>query len=240
MNIKEVLLEKRGSCYLKEVSLNLLYGFLCGYFFYNTPVMTGMLLIISVAIGHIRGRKRYRKEKKDKDEEDFFEFLIELAERLDSGRNMVNAIDGAKEEIPEGRVKASLDELTKRIGLNYGMDEAFMKISTHFNSSLIINWCRMISLSYQKGSDLQKAIRENRDLFILKKRTSKEVRTVLAKQRLNLLIIKFMPFAILTILISSASQFSQVLYERNGRIVMSIALLLIITAECIAERIIKL
>ncbi len=121
--------------------------------------------------------------------------------------------------------------------MNYGLDEVFEKFAQSFGSRIIKNWSRIITLSYVNGSNLQKAIRENRDLFILKKRTKSEIRTITSRQRLNFLIIKFMPFVIIMILISSSMELSEALYEPAGRVIMTIALVMIYISELIAGKI---
>ena len=137
-------------------------------------------------------------------------------------------------------INKALQNLTRLIGgfgYNYSVEDVFREFSVDFSSDLIKNWSRVISLSYFNGANLQKAIRENRDLFVLSRRTMSEVRAVIAKQKMNLLIIKFMPFVILFILIGSGSEFSKVLYSSQGKVIMSISLILIIIAELAAEKI---
>jgi tight adherence protein B len=224
------------SC-LRETSLGGVYGLLCGIMFYRDIAITAFMMMFFAAIGYIKGRKQEAKENSETDESHFYEFLIELSEGLDTGNNIVNTIREVQKDIPRGRVKNRLGEVIARLGLNYSLDEVFERFSGYFTSGLIKNWSRIIMLSYKNGAELQKAIRENRDLFILKRRTRLEVNAILAKQRFNFMIIKFMPFVIMLILVSSSGEFIKALYDGTGRIVMSAALVLIVASEWIAEKI---
>lgn len=237
MNMKKAVLKRKMPLFLKETSLNLLYGFLCGIFFYNEVFITIILSVIFCSRGYIIGKKNEMKEWTKINEEHFYEFLIELSEGLDAGNNIINVICDIQKDLPEGRVKEKLREAKGRFGYNYSVEDVFREFSVDFSSDLIKNWSRVISLSYFNGANLQKAIRENRDLFVLSRRTMSEVRAVIAKQKMNLLIIKFMPFVILFILIGSGSEFSKVLYSSQGKVIMSISLILIIIAELAAEKI---
>lgn len=240
MKIRAVFLKKKMPLFLKETSINLLYGFLCGIFFYNEITITIVLSAAFCFRGYIKGKKYEKKELIKINESHFYEFLIELSEGLDTGNNIINAICEIQKDLPEGRVKEKLNEAIVRFGYNYSLEDVFNKFSSDFSSDLIKNWSRVICLSYVNGADLQKAIRENRDLFILRRRTMLELRSIITKQKMNFLIIKFMPFVILFILVGFGSEFSQVLYSSQGRVIMSIALMLILISELISEKITKI
>jgi tight adherence protein B len=224
------------SC-LRETSLGCVYGLLCGMLFYRDTALTAVMMMFFAVTGYIKGRKQEATENSQTDESHFYEFLIELSEGLDTGNNIVNTIREVQKDIPKGKIKDRLGEVIARLGLNYSLDEVFERFSGYFTSGLIKNWSRIIMLSYKNGAELQKAIRENRDLFILKKRTRMEVNAIMAKQRFNFLIIKFMPFVIMLILVSSSGEFTKVLYDGTGRIVMSVALAMIVASEWIAGKI---
>jgi Flp pilus assembly protein TadB len=226
--------------YLKEAGLNAMYGALCGYFFYRNIYITGILTMIFCFRGYLKGRKLEIKVMESIDENHFYEFLIELAEGLDAGNNIINALGQIHDKLPCGRVRDKLKEAIIKLGLNKGMDEVFSRFGDSFSGTVIASWSRIIILSFNNGADLQKAIRENRDLFVLKRRTKREIESIVARQRFSFLIIKFMPFLILSILVGSFGEFSAVLYGSSGRIIMSIALLMILSSEFIAEKILRI
>jgi tight adherence protein B len=237
MNSRKGNLHVASRSCLKETSINLLYGFLCGALFYRDSAVTVFMTLFFGSLGYIKGKRNEKRENANEDEGHFYEFLIELSEGLDTGSNLVNTICDVQKEIPEGKIREKLGEVIARLKLNYSLDEVFDRFSGNFQSGLIKNWSRIIVLSYKNGADLQKAIRENRDLFILKRRTRMEVKAVMAKQRFNFIIIKFMPFVIMLILLSSSGEFTQALYDRSGKMVMSVAFMLIVFSEWIAGKI---
>ncbi|GEM_PF-5563888 len=235
----EVMIREIPLC-LKEAGLNAMYGALCGHFFYRNIYITVILMMIFCFRGYLRGRKLESKVMEGTDENHFYEFLIELAEGLDAGNNIINAFAQIHEKLPRGRVRDKLKEAMIKLGLNKGMDEVFSWFGDSFSGTVIANWSRIIIISFNNGADLQKAIRENRDLFILKRRTKREIDAIVARQRFSFLIIKFMPFLILSILVGSFGEFSAVLYRPSGRVIMSIALLMILFSEIMAETILRI
>lgn len=215
---------------------------LLSHFFYRSPAACFPLL----GIGYLyyRNLERRRGEKQLRDlEEQFRECILSVAASLRAGYAVENAF---LESIPdmklmygeESMICRELELFRRGLVINITMEELQTDFSVRSGSEEIGQFAEVFSIAKRSGGNLAAVIQNTAELIGRHIEARQELRTVLGGREMEHNIMKAMPFAILLYIgTSSRGYFDGLYHNLQGIIIMTVCLILYLTAWRMGENI---
>lgn len=207
--------------------------FVAGYIFYQHIIWSLVFSLIGLKFAEIK-RKDIIEKRKQKLLMQFKEALYVISTSLSAGRSVENAFIDAKNDLEKifdfGKENYIIDELTyitRRIQMNQTIEEALEDFADRSGLEDIRTFANVFIACKSTGGNL-KSVTEMTSRIIGEKITTKQdIATLISGKKFEANMLAFIPFGIVLFLKISAPDFIASLYTLQGRMLATVALLVI-------------
>ena len=225
----------------KSVSLVLL----AAYVFYDS--FGAALILIPAGIFYMRDCIVDLSEKKEREFLGQFKDSIQaVAAGLKAGYSVENAIRGAGRDIeplygPDKRIRREFSLMTRQLDMNMSTGAVLDEFAGRTGQEDVENFVNVFAAAKKSGGDSIAIIRNAVRLISERIDTEKEIRTMIASQKLEFDIMCAVPFAIILYMKATFGEFLGALYgNAAGVCVMTVCLLLYVAAYRTGRKIIRI
>lgn len=225
----------------KSVSLVLL----AAYVFYDS--FGAALILIPAGIFYMRDCIVDLSEKKEREFLGQFKDSIQaVAAGLKAGYSVENAIRGAGRDIeplygPDKRIRREFSLMTRQLDMNMSTGAVLDEFAGRTGQEDVENFVNVFAAAKKSGGDSIAIIRNAVQLISDRIDTEKEIRTMIASQKLEFDIMCVVPFAIILYMKATFGEFLGALYgNAAGVCVMTVCLLLYVAAYRTGRKIIRI
>ena len=186
-------------------------------------------------------------EKKEREFLGQFKDSIQaVAAGLKAGYSVENAIRGAGRDIeplygPDKRIRREFSLMTRQLDMNMSTGAVLDEFAGRTGQEDVENFVNVFAAAKKSGGDSIAIIRNAVQLISDRIDTEKEIRTMIASQKLEFDIMCVVPFAIILYMKATFGEFLGVLYgNAAGVCVMTVCLLLYAAAYRTGRKIIRI
>lgn len=186
-------------------------------------------------------------EKKEREFLGQFKDSIQaVAAGLKAGYSVENAIRGAGRDIeplygPDKRIRREFSLMTRQLDMNMSTGAVLDEFAGRTGQEDVENFVNVFAAAKKSGGDSIAIIRNAVQLISDRIDTEKEIRTMIASQKLEFDIMCVVPFAIILYMKATFGEFLGALYgNAAGVCVMTVCLLLYVAAYRTGRKIIRI
>ena len=169
-----------------------------------------------------------------------------MAAGLKAGYSVENAIRGAGRDIeplygPDKRIRREFSLMTRQLDMNMSTGAVLDEFAGRTGQEDVENFVNVFAAAKKSGGDSIAIIRNAVQLISDRIDTEKEIRTMIASQKLEFDIMCVVPFAIILYMKATFGEFLGALYgNAAGVCVMTVCLLLYVAAYRTGRKIIRI
>ena len=231
--------------YIKYSALAGGFGFIVGYIFYNDVILSILFSFIGVLYPKIKTKDLIAKQKNELMMQ-FKDMLYYLSVSLSSGKSVENAFIEVNEVLkgiyPSQKtyIIVEINNILSRVQMNQKIESVLEEFSKRSGIEVIKNFSDVFSICRKTGGNLIEVIKNTSDMIKDRIEIQQEINILIAQKKMEQKIISIIPIALILFL-STSSDFIEPVYRLAiGKIVMSIALILIIFGYYISKRIVDI
>lgn len=190
-------------------------------------------------------RQKDERKKKQETAAQFRECILSVATLLQAGHSAENAFEECGRDMrllfgEKARISAELRQLQRGLRINISLEELLMDMAVRTDCEEILQFARVFGLAKRSGGSMPEIIRNTAELIGKQIELRQEIQTLLSGKRLELTIMRVMPFAILFYIEAANPGYFQVLYHNlKGCLIMTGCLLAYLGAYLLGERILN-
>lgn len=147
-------------------------------------------------------KKHLEKLKRDRMLQEFQDFIYLLDGSLKSGKSFDNALTEVKFSLynmygDDTLLSKELDKIIywNKIGINYG--KGFMLLEDEYQIGFFKEFGNILGITRNKGGNLKEVLEHTNNILSERLEVEREIKTLLAKQRIEVLILRVIPFIML-------------------------------------------
>lgn len=244
---KEVIQYDKYRMSPEEFILNLLLAmgflFLVGMIFYDHWGIAAILSLLGFA--WIPGRKKeLAKRRKELVKLQFKDALYFLSVSLSAGKSFETALLDAQQAMEKvypdknALIIKELELINARIMMNTPVEQALEDFARRVQIEEIRNFADIFSISKRAGANLVEVIKNTSGMIREKIEVKQEIENFIAEKKMEQKILSVMPFVMIYVIKATSSEFLDPLYNTAaGRLIMTVALLLVLAGHLIAKKI---
>ncbi|MCM1057036.1 MAG: type II secretion system F family protein [Firmicutes bacterium] len=214
------------------------------YFFYRSFWAVLPLLPIGVVLF-----RKLRKEKGEREREElteqFRECILAVSTLLGAGYSVENAFLECEQDMAlmygkEALICGELKVVRRGLNINVSLEELLADLGERSGCEEMQQFAEVFAIAKRSGGNLAEIIRSSAELIGRKAELKKEIDTLLSGKKMELNIMKLMPFAILAYVGSANPGYFDILYSGlQGRLIMTGCLLAYMGAWAMGELVIR-
>jgi len=216
-----------------------------GFLFYSS--LLSVLPLSPLLIIYIKRKKQQLiKKRKWQLNLEFRDGILSLSSALNAGYSIEKAFDEALAELKHlygnrGLIVKEFTYLANQIKLNITVEKALIDFGQRTDIEDIINFAQVFITAKRTGGDLMKIIKATCETISDKIEVKREILTLTSAKRLEANIMKIVPIGILVYMRLFSPGYLDILYHNViGVIIMTILLLLYLTALIITDKIVDI
>lgn len=180
-------------------------------------------------------RREHQKRQYYEITQQFREGLQGLAAALGAGYAMGNAIEEARKDLvllygEESLLAGEFRQMGRKLELNQPIEEVFLEFAHRWRTEDIVHFAQVLQTAGRTGGDLIAITRLAADKISEKIEVKREIYTMIAGKKMEGRIMNMIPLGIILYFWVSSPGFLDCLYQSNGRVVMTVLLLLYVFA----------
>lgn len=213
------------------------------YFFYRSAWAVLPLLPVGVVFFR-RLRRRKGEQKREALSEQFRECILAVSTLLTAGHSVENAFIECAQDmlLIYGKDALICDELKivrRGLQINVSLEELLTDFGERSGCEEVVQFAEVFCIAKRSGGNLAEIIKASAELSGRKAELKKEVETILSGKKMELAIMRLMPFAILIYIGAANPGYFNILYGNlYGILVMSGCLAAYIGAYLLGELVI--
>ncbi|NLU32057.1 MAG: pilus assembly protein TadB [Clostridiaceae bacterium] len=235
---------------LGELVLNLLmamgFFFLVGMIFYDHLVISLVLSLLGIT--WIPGRKReLARKRKELVKLQFKDALYFISVSLSTGKSFETALIDAQQALERvypdknALIIKELELINARVMMNMPVEQALADFADRVQLEEVKNFSDVFSISKRAGANLVEVIKNTSNMIREKIEVKQEIENLVAGKKLEQKILNLTPFVLVFVIKSSSSGFLDPLFTTAaGRVVMTVALLLMLIGNLISKKIMNI
>lgn len=218
--------------------------FLLAWFFYRSIVAIFPLGMVGVVFFRELERKKCHARREELLCQ-FRECMLSVATSLKAGYAVENAFMESREDMKllygvESVIYRELELIRRGLVINITLEEQLLCLADRSGCEEIAQFAEVFSIAKRSGGNIASVMEASSHLIGQRIATKEEIQTVLGGKRMELNVMKCMPFAILLYLgISSPGYFDILYHNLQGVLIMSGCLLLYLGAYFLGESIMQ-
>lgn len=233
--------EKLACCFFGTA-----FFFCLAYTFYHSVILA---LIIAPA-GFLYPKMRIRmliKKRKQELNNQFRDALYSLASSLNAGKSFEMAIKEVLNDLslmypnPNDYIICEFTAICRKLEMNETVEEGLIDFARRANLEDIDNFVDVFIISKRSGGNLIQVIKNTSDIIGDKILLNQEMETLLAQRRYEQRILNIMPpFLVIFLTWSTGDYMEPVFSSPAGRLIMTLALILLAAAYYISGKIMSI
>ncbi len=220
---------------------------ICGilsFTFYRS--MTAFLVMLPVGCLNLQyEKKRLRDKRRQELSSQFRESMVALASALSAGYSMENALTVSRAELAalygeDGLIVREFSYMIQQIRMNRSIESVLGEFADRAELEDIRNFAEIFVAAKRSGGDLGGIMRHTAEVIRDKMQVKEEIRTMTASRQFEQKVMNLIPFFIV-FYVESASPgfFGQMYGTLPGRVLMSVGMVVYLTAILLAHRILE-
>lgn len=228
-----------------QIILQMFFIGITAYLFYDS-VLAWILLMPLSAFSLKKKRAALCRQRKQRLENEFREVILSVSSNLQAGYSVENAFREAARDIVLLYGKASLmaEELkllNRRLDNNEQLEDILMNLATRSGVRDISDFADVFQIAKRSGGELRAVIANTVQIISDKQEVRREIQTVMSEKRLELTIMRYMPFFIVFyISITSKGYFESLYHNLFGWLIMTAGLGIYAAACLLSEKILNI
>lgn len=222
------------------------FFFLVGMIFYEHLVVSLVLSLLGIAYMPFR-KKELAKRRKELVKLQFKDALYFISVSLSAGKSFEKALLDAQQALESvypdknADIIRELEFINARVLMNIPVEQALSDFAQRTQIEEIKNFSDVFSISKRAGANLVDVIKNTSNIIREKIEVKQEIENFITGKRLEQKILCLTPFILVFFIKSSSSGFLDPLFTTaTGRVVMSIALLLMLAGYLISKKIMNI
>jgi tight adherence protein B len=221
------------------------FCFSVGLIFYENLVLSTLFSLVGILYIPIR-KKEQLKKRKDALTLQFKDTLYFISVSLSAGKSLETSIAEAYKSIrgiypdPECDIVRELEIMNRRLLMNDPVEKIFMDLADRSGAEDIKSFAQVILISKRAGANLVEVIKNTSDTIREKVEIHQDIQSMIAGKRLEQKILGIMPFILVLFLKTGSNYLEPLMTTAFGRVVMTVALLMILTGQFIAHKIMSI
>ena len=192
-------------------------------------------------------RIRRRKGEQEREEltAQFRECILAVGALLGAGYSVENAFLECEQDMAlmygkDALICGELRMVRRGLHINVSLEELLADFGERSGCEEIVQFAEIFSIAKRSGGNLAEIIRSSAELISRKAELKQEVDTLLSGKKMELNIMKIMPFAILAYIGAANPGYFDILYDNlYGRLIMTGCLAAYIGANVLGELVIR-
>lgn len=217
-----------------------------GYIFYHSHLFSALLTPMALFFPKRRTRQMIEKRKHQLNLQ-FRDMLYSLSSSLSAGKSVESAFRDVLKDLsiiypsPETPIIREVEYIVKKVELNETIEEALADFARRSHLEDIENFVDVFQTCKRSGGNIVEVIKSTSDIINDKIEIKQEIGTLLSERKFEQKVLNIMPIAMVLLLSTTASDYIAPVFVRiEGRIAMTIAIVLFLIAYVIAEKIMKI
>lgn len=217
---------------------------LLAHFFYRSflaviPLSAiGALLFFKIAAD--RGKKQQEELAGQ-----FRECILAVATSLQAGYSVENAFVECRQDMAflygeNGHVVTEMDILRRGLNINISLEELLQDMAKRSGCEEISQFAQIFSIAKRNGGNMAEIIQSSADQIGRQIELKREIQALLGGKRMEMGIMRAMPFGILLYVdVGTPGYFDSLYHNLTGAVIMTLCLLVYLAAYLLGERIMK-
>ncbi len=218
-----------------------------GFIFYQNHIVSFVLSLVGFIYPRYRKKQLIEKRKQELTLQ-FKQFLYSLSSSVTVGKSVENAFREIVEDLkmlypdPNTYIIHEIERMNRKIENGDTIENALLDFSSRTDVEDIASFADVFIISKRTGGDLNEIIRKTSTIIGDKIEIQQEIAIMVAQKKFESRILNIAPFIIVALLSFSSPDYMYPLYslKEGGPIIMTIALLLLISSFIISERIMRI
>lgn len=191
-------------------------------------------------------KRRLRSQRLQTLSVQFKESMVVLAGALSAGYSVENALTASCGELTllygkESLIVQEYSYIIQQMRTNRPVERLFLEFAGRSGLEDIQSFAEVFVVAKRSGGDLSGIMRHTAEVLRDKMQVKEEIRTMTAARQFEQKIMNMIPFFIVFYVeLSSPGFFEQMYHTWMGRVLMSICLVLYLTAYLLSEKILKI
>lgn len=191
--------------------------------------------------------KRLCRQKAERCREElgaqFRECLLAVSAALQAGYAVENAFVESREEMKslfgkESLIFGEIEFIRRGLVINISLEELLHDLAARSDVEEIVQFSQIFSIAKKCGGDLPKIIQTTANLSAQQAETKQEVDVLLSGKKMELNVMRLMPFGILTYIgLSYPGYFSPLYHNLQGEAIMTLCLVVYLAAFRLGDRV---
>lgn len=239
--------------YVISIKMKIIYSiiaatfiFAVSYLFYRRILFAVMLCPLGILYLKYKRNKIIVKRRNELNLQ-FKDLLISLSSSLSAGRALENAFESALEDLlvlypsDEACIIKETEIIIHKLSFNITIEEAISDFATRSKLEDIKNFSDVITICKRTGGNLIDAVKNSAGIISDKIEMKQEIETLLSSRKFEQKILNIMPIGMVFILSITATDYIEPVFNTSqGRVAMTLCLLLLIAAFLISNKIMNI
>ncbi len=239
--------------YVMSIKMKLIYSFMAAififavsYLFYRNILFSTIVCPFGIMYLKVKQKQIITKRRKELNLQ-FKDLLISLAASLSAGRALENAFESALEDLfvlypsEEAYIIKETKVIIHKLSYNITVEEAIVDFAKRSDIEDIMNFADVISICKRTGGNLIDALKNSAAIISDKIEMKQEIDTVLSARKFEQKILNFIPIGMVLILSITASEYIEPVFSTfQGRVAMTVSLILLTVSFCISNKIMNI
>ena len=219
---------------------------LFAYIFYRSMLAFGFMLPLCCGILIWRERRQRLKRRKRMLAQQFKEAMVILAASLSAGYAVENAMAVSLEELrllygEQGLIVREFSGMVQQIRTNRNVEQVLAEFAGRSGLEDVQNLAEVLGIGKRTGGDLGSIMRHTAEVIRDKMQVKEEIITLTTSRQFEQKIMNMIPFFIIVYVEGSSPVFFDQMYCTGmGRVLMTMCLILYLTAFWLSERILDI
>ncbi len=216
------------------------------FIFYQSIIFSAIGMLLSLLYPKIKKKELIERRKKLLTLQ-FKEGLYSLSAALSAGRSLESAFVEAVKDLKllyqndDELIIKEFEYISAQIALNVPAEEAVSNFAERSGVEDIKNFADVLVTCKRTGGDLIEVTRKTSDTISDKIEIEQDIETLVTEKKLEQKVMNIAPIALIAMLTYTAGDFIRPLFTTIvGRIVMTVALVLIVVSYCISKKIMNI
>lgn len=234
----------RSGAVVQRAALSVAVVLFLAFFFYRSLFAVPALGWIGVLV--YRNRKRQEEKKRQRIlSNEFRECILAVATLLQAGYSSENAFLECRRDMvllfgERGMICEELKLLQRGLGINIALEELLMDMAERTRSPDILQFAHIFGVAKRSGGNMSEIIRNTADIIGKRIETTQEIETLISGKRMELMVMRMMPFGILLYVeVGNPGYFEPLYHNLFGVLIMTVCLALYLGAYAMGNRILN-
>ncbi len=217
--------------------------FIVGYVFYQSFVFSALLTPAALFYPKIKTKDIIKKRKEELNLQ-FKEALYSLSSSLTAGKSIEMAFKDALKDIvilypdPDTFIIKEFQYIIRKLEMNETVESALEDLANRSHAEDIRNFVDVFKTCKRTGGNLVQVMKNTSDIINDKIVIKQEISTLLSQRKFEQKVLNLVPIGMIFLLSTSSADFMKPIFTQvSGRVVMTIAIVLLVTAYFISKKI---